>query len=235
MSEEILDVNSAEEQPASDSSAENNAAVTETESSSEDVKTPEQGSGEKTVPYARFKEVNEQRKTAQDMLKLYEQQQKPASQAQGNGLTKDDFSTQQAWQEYIRTVAAQEATAAAQKAQENVLRTQEVNEIMKEPDFPLFADAMKNEIANNPTLSPREALMLAKAKSGVYESQIKQKVEQQVKQDIAQKQKANVGQTAAREQKANFADPNLIFERDNRGAYKYSLSEIEEMLKNSGK
>lgn len=226
---ENQDVN-LEESTSTESSAENNDTSSADLSSSEDVKTQEETTekDEAKVPYARFKEVNDKYKKSQEILAQYETaRQVQTEQAQ---LRQEDFSTAQAWQAHIASVAEKAAKDAEARVVARVSRESELKEVQREADFPIHADAMKEIIAQTPSISPRDALLLARARSGTYQKIVAENAERQVREELQSKQKGTVGQTAARETKVSLS-ADLVNAKGPDGRPKYSLKEIEEMAK----
>ena|SRR3990167_7083958 len=239
MSEDALDVKSAEASAAGSSSAEG-ATDTKSESSSEDVNAPEDGSGKvvsSTVPRERLNKEIERRKGAEDLLQTYLEVagesvkgvKKPEAETVISPVAKNQFSSAQDWQDYIAVQKDAAIAEAEKRAHESIRRELEHREVTGKDDFLLYKDSMIQEVKKNPTINPLDAYYLAKAKHPVFAEKARQEIEAQVRVEVEQKQRAQVGGQKARV-KGPELSVDLVTARDN-GKYKYSLRQIEEMLK----
>lgn len=206
------------------------AEVTAPESSPVE-QTPEPQEQEAKIPKARLDKEVARRKAAEELLATYQSKQAQVAETK---VEAQDFRSVEDWTKFIKKesqeAARQAAETAESRARAAMRRDLEISELEKEDDFHVLAPAIKLEIERNSTLSPKDAYILAKAKNPIFSRKQEEAMDKKVRAEVEAKQKAQVGSAGTR-QTPKALDRTTIFERDARGKYKYSLGEIEEMLK----
>ena len=244
MQEQENAVNPAEEQTATESApVEQNPQETaapdaqqETTPSQEDVKptqpvesgtTPTQ---EKTVPYDRFAQKNEEAKHYKELVEQYE----TTSAATPTGaidpsVQYQDMDEQQqarAWANYTQRTAE----SIVDKRMREVQVKAELKQISQAQDFPLVANDMKRILRENPAYSPDAAYKLAKLEKGLYEEEAKSTAIAEEKKIQAQAQKAEMGESTPKQPAPKEADPALMTAKDEDGKFKYTSKQLKDML-----
>lgn len=213
------------------------AEVTASESSTVE-QTPGPQQEEATIPKARLdkeiakrKAAEERRKAAEDLLATYQSKKTEVLETKPEA---QDFRSVEDWTKFIKKESQEAATRAADtaeaRARASMRRDIEISELEKDEDFHILAPSIKAEIERNPTLSPKDAYYLAKAKNPILSRKNEEVMDKKVRAEVEAKQKAQVGATGTR-QTPKQLDRTEIFARNAQGKYKYSLGEIEEMLK----
>lgn len=186
---------------------------------------------EAKIPQARLDKEVARRKAAEELLAIYQSKKIEVTEAKAED---QNFRSVEDWTKFIKKesqeAARQAADSAESRARAAMRRDLEVSELEKEDDFHVLAPAIKAEIERNSTLSPKDAYILAKAKNPLFSRKQEEAMDKKVRAEVEAKQRAQVGSAGTR-QTPKQLDRSEIFAKGTNGKFKYSLGEIEEMLK----
>lgn len=215
MTEEKLDVNKTEETVANSSTAENTIGDI-----SEDVKTPEDNQ-EQTVPYSRFKEINDERKTLQELLAAKEIEistSKSSAEQQAQELSEQTGQSYEESLKIVKNLIKDEVEGRFSKLQSQL----ELRETMSRyPDFKQLAPAIRDLIKENQHLTWDQAYKLVKV-----ESQPKSATVPQAPTKI---KTAETGSKA--KSVADLSNQEIdVWAKGPDGKYLYSLEELKDIL-----
>ena len=135
-----------------------------------------------------------------------------------------NLNTAEDWKRFIQDSNNQ----TEKRAREAVMRDLEMQQVTQEPDFGLLADAMKSEVVKNPTLSPRDAYLLAKSKNPIAQ-RVRVTTPESPETDV-EKDRAQVGGTHARKSDSKVT-ADEVFAKAEGGKFKVSRHELDEMFK----
>jgi hypothetical protein len=211
MEEPKLDVNKTEETVAEPSTAENTA-----ETISEDVKTPGDNQ-EQSVPYTRFKEVNDERQTLKELLAAKDTIPSASVELQAQQLSDQTGQTYEESLKVVKNLVKEEVDGRFSKLQNQMdLR----DTMTRYPDFVKLAPGIKDLIKESPHLTWEQAYKLVKVES------------QPQPAAVPQQTKTKTAETGGKSKSvADFSDQEIdVFAKGPDGKYLYSLEEIADAL-----
>jgi hypothetical protein len=225
----MLDETTVEETTTS-SSDEIKSADVATTNDSEVEKTQTEAEGEeqsKSVPYNRFKEVNEKMKLYKEMLDTKSYQATPTVEAKAQKLAdQTDMNYDQA-EAVVRKIVREEVQSVRRESDSKI----ELQQVMAEnQDFGQYKEQIKAKIKENPSLSWSDAYRLARYDD--LASITEQKAKGEAYQKIDQKRKAvaegaTKSTTPQRVAGVEAIDP---LAKGPDGKFLYTRKELEEIL-----
>lgn len=207
------------EETASPASGENNQPE-EVTSVSEDVKTQETETGEKTVPYSRFKEVNDQKKAYEELLRAKSGQEISHSE-ETHQVENDEYKDAV---KLVEGIVRRELTVSERRLKSEM----DLQKVMSQnPDFVQHSAKIGEIIKDNPTMSWDNAYKLAKFDAIASESINRGK--QEAYKKIEQKTKATV-ETGGAKPKGGLTGDIDPMAKGPDGKFLYSTKELESIL-----